>query len=415
MAQGALTAGAGRMQRLVADMVCKRGDSAEVRFQKTLFVTAAALEFPAGLVWGALYLAFDEPLAASIPFSYAGVTFANIVLCRLTGWYQGFRLAQMALTLVLPFLLMEALGGFVPSSAVVLWSITVPLGALAFAPRREAVAWFAAFAALVVLGAALEPVVQDGNNLPTAAVIVLFAMNIAGPALVAFGLLHYFVGQRDVAYGLLRREQERSERLLLNVLPAEIAAQLKEGPRRIAARYECVSVLFADIVGSTALAVELPPERMVGVLDEVFSHFDALVEKHGLEKIWTMGDSYMVASGVPKARADHAQALARMALEMREYLARSETAAEVGLRFRMGMNSGPAVAGVIGQKKFQYDIWGDAVNTAARMEAHGEPGRIQVSQATYEFIKDGFACAPRGVIEVKGKGMMETWWLEKAR
>ena len=404
MAQGALAIGAGRAQRFVADMVCKPGDSAEVRFQKTLFVTAAALEFPAGLVWGALYLVFDEPLAAGIPFGYSAATLVNMGLCRLTGWYQVFRLSQMVMTLVLPFLLMEALGGFGPSSGVVLWSITVPLGALAFASRREAVAWFAAFVGLVVLGAALEPVVQDENNLPAAAVVALFAMNIAGPALVAFGLLQYFVGQKDVAYGLLRREQERSERLLLNVLPAEIAA-----------RYECVSVLFVDIVGSTALAVELPPERMVGVLDEVFSHFDALVEKHGLEKIRTMGDSYMVASGVPKVRADHAQALARMALEMREYVGRSETAAAVGLRFRMGINSRPAVAGVIGQKKFQYDIWGDAVNTAARMETYGAPGRIQVSKAIYEFIKDEFACVPRGAIEVKGKGMMETWWLEGAR
>ena len=214
---------------------------------------------------------------------------------------------------------------------------------------------------------------------------------------------------------MLELEQEKSERLLLNVLPREIAAVLKEGDQTIADQYEAVSVLFADVVGSTALAVRLPPVKLVEVLNHAFSYFDSLVDKYGLEKIRTIGDNYMVASGVPQPRHDHAQALASMALEMKEYVSPQDDPGDVPLRFRIGMNAGPLVAGVIGHRKFHYDIWGDAVNTASHMESHGLPGKIQMTRATYELIKEEFVCQPRGFVEIKGKGQMETWFLESVR
>ena len=240
-------------------------------------------------------------------------------------------------------------------------------------------------------------------------------MNVAGVSIVAFVLVTYFVGQKNEALALLGQEQQRSERLLLNVLPKEIAALLKDDQRTIADQFDAVSVLFADVVGFTPLSARLAPKEMVELLNEVFSYFDSLTERYRLEKIRTIGDNYMVASGVPRPRPDHAHALAGMALEMNEFIQRRPSIGDGQLRFRMDMNSGPAVAGVIGRQKFHYDLWGDSVNTASRMESHGVPDKIQITRATYELVNDGFVCEPRGLIEVKGKGEMETWFLQARR
>ena len=234
---------------------------------------------------------------------------------------------------------------------------------------------------------------------------MFFALNVAAVSAIVFGLFRYFLN-------LLEREQDKSQRLLLNVLPAEIAGILREGGRTIADHHEVASVLFANVVGSTELAVRLSPENLVELLNEVFSHFDAIVERYDLEKIRTIGDNYMVASGVPRSRRDHAHALARMAIDMNSYVLSNHDTGSTPLQFRIGINSGPLVAGVIGRKKFHYDIWGDTVNTASRMESTGAPGKIQITQATYSFIKDQFTCSLRGTIDVKGKGKMETWFLE---
>ena len=392
------------LERIGADS----NDDEDVRRQKRLLVAIASLIIPAPIIWGGLYLVFDEPLAASIPLTYMAVSFLSIIVFGLTRRYYFFRFSQLILTLLLPFLLMLTLGGFVHGSAVVLWSLLSPLGALLFAGRRQAAVWFLAFLGLVAVSGALEPFAPADNNLPSAVEIAFFAMNLAAVSAVTLVLLRYFLR-------LLELEQEKSERLLLNVLPREIAAVLKEGDQTIADQYEAVSVLFADVVGSTALAVRLPPVKLVEVLNDAFSYFDSLVDKYGLEKIRTIGDNYMVASGVPQPRHDHAQALASMALEMKEYVSPQDDPGDVPLRFRIGMNAGPLVAGVIGHRKFHYDIWGDAVNTASHMESHGLPGKIQMTRATYELIKEEFVCQPRGFVEIKGKGQMETWFLESVR
>lgn len=234
--------------------------------------------------------------------------------------------------------------------------------------------------------------------------IIFFVMNFGAVSGITFVLLFYFVGQRNLF-------QEKSDNLLLNVLPKEIVLILKNEDRTIADQYECASVLFADLVGFTPLTAELDPVEMVDLLNEIFSHFDSLAQKYDLEKIRTIGDSYMVAAGVPRPRADHAQALARMALEMRDYCVSRAATSGRPLDFRIGLNSGPVVAGVIGHTKFHYDLWGDAVNTASRMESHGVPGKIQIGRATFELIQDEFICEPRGRVMVKGKGEMETWYL----
>jgi class 3 adenylate cyclase len=213
----------------------------------------------------------------------------------------------------------------------------------------------------------------------------------------------------------LKAEQEKSERLLLNILPAPIAARLKHDQGIIAEQFDDVTVLFADIVDFTTLAARITPTELVGVLNQIFSLFDQLAEQHGLEKIKTIGDAYMVVGGLPVARADHAEAIADMALDMRQGI--DSFNAEHGELFtmRIGISSGPAVAGVIGTTKFAYDLWGDTVNTASRMESHGLPGRIQVSAETYKRLRETYRFTARGRIDVKGKGAMRAYLLERKK
>ncbi len=228
---------------------------------------------------------------------------------------------------------------------------------------------------------------------------------------MVFTLLALFANQRQDALAALRTAQEQAEDLLLNILPSSIAEKLKAHPETIADQFSAASILFADVVDFTPRAEHQPPAEVVGMLDHLFTHFDTLVERYGLEKIKTIGDCYMVAAGVPSPRADHARALALMALDMLEAMRSNGAVGYLGLELRVGINSGPVVAGVIGRKRFLYDLWGDAVNTASRMESHGTPGRIQITRATYELLRDDFECEPRGTVAVKGKGDMETWYL----
>ena len=209
----------------------------------------------------------------------------------------------------------------------------------------------------------------------------------------------------------LRREREKSESLLLNILPAPIAQRLKDGEATIADRYEEVTILFADIVGFTPLSERMVPDDLVGLLNRIFTAFDRLADRHGLEKIKTIGDAYMVAGGLPQRRADHAQAVARMALDMQTAIAAFADPEGRPLQLRIGIHTGPAAAGVIGARKFIYDVWSDTVNTASRMESHSFPAKIQVTQETYGRLKDAFLFEDRGEIMIKGKGAMRTYFL----
>ena len=209
----------------------------------------------------------------------------------------------------------------------------------------------------------------------------------------------------------LAREQNQSERLLLNILPKAIAQQLKEGQNNIADKFTDVTILFADIVGFTKLSQTISPIELVNLLNQIFSAFDRLSEQHNLEKIKTIGDAYMVASGLPHPQKYHAQAIAEMALDMQREIEKLNTQKNLKLSIRVGINTGPVVAGVIGKKKFNYDLWGDAVNTASRMESHGIPGMIQVTESTYSCLQDQYHFQKRGLIKVKGKGEMITYFL----
>jgi len=385
-----------------------QNDDDDIRLQKSLLVVCAFPFMVAGVAWGLIYVFSNEPLAGAIPLSYSFISLLSIINFGRTRQYRFFRFSQLALILLLPFFLMVALGGFINSSAVILWSLISPLGALLFDEPRHAPRWFLAFAILVVLSGVLQPYVRFANNLSSVLVIFFFVINLIGVGSLVFMMVFYFVGQKNMF-------QQKSETLLLNILPREIAAILKNESRTIADHYNEASVLFADMVGFTPLSAQLPPVEMVELLNEVFSFFDSLLDKYGVEKIRTIGDSYMVASGVPRGRSDHAQALARMALEMRDYIFTHTFRNGQRVSFRIGINSGSMIAGVIGRRKFVYDVWGDAVNIASRMESHGLGNAVQITQATYELIRDEFVCEPRGTVNVNGKGEMEVWLVMSAK
>jgi len=368
--------------------------------QKRLTVGLTLIESIVGLLWGAFYFAFGAGPPAAIPAGFGIFSLIHTGVFAATRHLAAYRTIQLGLVLLLPFLLMVSLGGFMPSSAVILWSGLCPLLSLLIGGLRQTIFWFVAFVALLVAAVFLDPLLNP-VILPAPLVTALFAANIAGVMALVFGALYYFVGQRDYF-------QARSEMLLLNVLPKDIAEILKDEQRTIADYHEEASILFADVVQFTQLSAAMTPLELVTILDEVFLAFDRLVEKYGVEKIKTIGDCYMVAAGVPRPRADHAQALANLALDIQVLIAERRYGGR-HLDFRIGINSGPVVAGVIGRRKFIYDLWGDAVNVASRMESQGQSDAIQITQATYELIKGEFVCSAQGKINVKGRGEIEVW------
>ena len=396
----------------LAELAAEAGDDPEIKLRKALLLRVSFLIILAAALWGVLYLIFSEPLAGAIPLSYSAFSLLTLLGFLATRRYDLYLTAQLVLILLLPFLLMVALGGFVNSSAVVLWSVLCPMAALVFDRPEKAPRWMLLYAGLLILGGALQPYVRLTNNLPPTMIVPLFfVLNLGTVSGIAFFLLYYFVSEKDRAYRMLNLERERADQLLLNVLPKEVAPRLKQSGQTIAEHFDSASVLFADIVGSTTLFADMEPREIVDWLNEVFSAFDVLLDKYGLEKIRTIGDSYMVAAGVPSPRPDHARALALMALEMCEQLQQMPARNGRRIAFRMGMNSGPMVGGVIGKTKFHYDLWGDTVNTASRMESHGEAGKIQVTQQTYDLLRGEFDFEPRGLIPIKGKGELQTWFL----
>jgi len=383
-------------------------DSSDLRLEKRISIGVICVATVALVLWGALYTWLGEPRAGTLFFVWAAFSVATLALLAIGLLnFNLFMLASISGLLGFSFLITLLLGGLLNSGGHMAWGLLAPLAPLLRNRPREAMVWFVAFVTLVAL-LVLQPA---STNLASPFAPLFLAMNVVGVSSMAIGALYYFLEQRNLAYSLLRREQERSENLLLNILPSEIADRLKHSGDTIADYYPSASVLYADLVGFTPLTAKLAPKEMVDLLNDIFSHFDALVERYGVEKIRTIGDNYMVAAGLPQSRPDHAHLLAGMALDICAFIESWAGRLATPINFRIGINSGPLIAGVIGRRKFQYDLWGDTVNVASRMESQGTPGKIQITEATYELIKDEFVCERRGTLTVKGKGEMETWYL----
>ena len=400
-----------RLERLARIGVLPSDTREEALRKETLVLSAAVITF-LSVVWVGIYWTLGLYLSAAIPFAYQVVSVVNLSLFARTKRYRFFRACALALSLILPFALQLTLGGFVASSGVVLWSFTAPVGALLFADRRAAGRWFGAFAVVIAVSAALDPFLANKTaEIPNWIRLSFFALNILGVTGTGYLLLHYFVRERDLAAEQVATERERSERLLLNILPAPIAERLKSGEPLIADGVEDVGVLFADISGFTPLSATMQPEELVQLLNRVFTAFDRMAAEYGLEKIKTIGDAYMVASGLLEGHPEHPRRLVEAGLAMQR-----EARALGGIELRIGIDIGPVVAGVIGRRKFSYDLWGDTVNTASRMESHGVPGTIHVTDRARSRLDKWFEFEDRGDIDVKGKGPMRTHLLiEPAR
>ena len=299
-----------------------------------------------------------------------------------------------------------SLGGFRSSGLVFIWVAASAIMAIITGQSRLATLWIFLFLVTTGIFTIAEPLIATLDpGVPEKLSNLLFALNFG------FGLTYMIANSFYFMY-LLEVSRKQADDLLLNILPGPVAKRLKEGEETIADSYESASIMFVDIVNFTPISAASTPKEMVLLLSELFSQFDELVEKHHAEKIETVGDSYMVAVGLPIRRDDHAQAIASLALDMRAYLEKSIVINGRTINCRIGINSGPVMAGVIERKKISYHVWGDTVNTASRMESHGIPGQIQISEPTYELIKENFHCEPRGTIEVKGKGPMQTYLLK---
>ena len=284
-------------------------DDVAVRLDKSMLLAAAVMMGSLAIVWGTAYLVLGVPAGAAVTYGYSGLCAVSIVAFGVTRRYRFFRFSQLLAALILPCVLMIVLGGFIASSGVIMWALMSPLGALVLAGRKQAVFWLAAYLALIPVSAVIADFVDITIGLGSTTITVFFIMNIAGVSLVNFVLQQYFLGQKERTLALLEIERNKSDGLLLNILPEEIAGVLRDGGAVPPERFDAVTVLFADIVGFTPLAATLEPVDMVEVLNEVFLYFDGLVESYGVEKIKTIGDSYMAAAGVPIRRTDHAEVM----------------------------------------------------------------------------------------------------------
>lgn len=309
-------------------------DSNDIVLQKQLTVALSLVIVPLAIFWGGVYLAVGAPVSAAITLSYSVITPITTTVFAFTRHLGFYRFGQLLMFLILPWLLMTSLGGFKNSSAVIIWATLAPLAALLLEDLRQAVFWLLGLVALLILSGVVQPNL-NAPALPEAFITWFFVLNIGAVICLGFATLYYFVGQRNFF-------QERSEMLLLNILPKEISEALKAEQRTIAAHYDAASILFADVVSFTPMAATMTPLRLVDLLNEVFQVFDVLVEKYDLEKIKTIGDCYMVAAGVPRTRPDHAQALVQLALDMQAAVSEREFGGR-RLAFRIGINSGPVL------------------------------------------------------------------------
>lgn len=374
-----------------------------LRLRKKVALFAAFGVLTVAPLWVVTYLVLDRPLSAAIPGAYIVVTAGSLLWVRWRRTVDGFVRLQAALMCFLPMMLQWTLGGFQHGSAVGLWAFMAPvLMFVCFGPRA-AVRWFAVFVVLVVVSGFFEPALRSMvPPPPEPAHTGFFVVNMLIPVAVVLLVIGYFVRQGDAA-------NERTETLLLQILPGAIVERLKGGEAQIADRHEEATVLFADIVGFTAFADATPPERTVDLLSRVFAELDALAARHGLEKIKTLGDGYIAVAGVTAARHDHALAATAMGLEVDRALSDALSVDWPGLRLRVGLASGTVMAGVIGTERFSFDVWGDTVNTASRMASEAEPGAVQATEATHALIEAAYECRRRDAVEVKGKGLMTTY------
>lgn len=393
-------------------------DSEELRLQKSLLVFATGLICFALMLWLLIYWQIGPQFSSTLPFAFQILLVGNLLIYIKTLNFDRFRITQSSIFLFMPFVAQWCIGNFLTASGVSLWALLAPIGAVLFIGVQESAAWFIAYIFLMVLSGTFDYYLADNllineHKVPLHSTAFFFALNFVSVSTIVYLLLRYSAMEKQKAqkrleetHQLLQVEQGRSERLLLNILPGPIAERLKNSNQTIADGFADVTVMFADIVGFTKVAEGLTPQQVFTMLNKIFSSFDELAEKYGMEKIKTIGDAYMVAGGLDNVHNDYSAAIADMALEMRDLLHRDFNVNQMHLELRIGIGTGPVVAGVVGKKKFIYDLWGDTVNIASRITSEGVPSMVQVDPNTYHRLRERFNFHEPQTIYLKGKGDM---------
>ena len=407
------------LQRL-GNAAIDANDSDDLRLRKTLLIFASGLMNMAAIVWLAIYWALGLKLPTTIPLAYQVISALILVVYLKTRNFDFFRIAQLSLFLFAPFVIQWSIGSFVNSSGIVLLALLAPVGAMVVYGPRESIPWFVAYVVFTAMSGAFDYFLASGESsgVPMRTVAVFFVLNFTILSSIVYLLLRYFVQQKDTfqnelsrQHELMRTEQRKSEQLLTTILPPHIAARLKQDQSTIADGFADVSVMFADIVGFTTMAEELTPKEVVSFLNEVFTRFDDLAEKHKVDKIKTIGDAYMVAGGVSGDDTQYVSAVAEMALEMVELTRTSDVTRRYNVAFHVGIATGPVIAGVIGAKRFIYDLWGDTVNVASRITSEAPPSEIYVDKTTYRRLGHRYVFSEPRDLMFKGKGMMTVYQL----
>lgn len=403
------------LKAIVPEITEETTDTQEEKLRKSLLIFACAFMNLAVVLWLAIYWMMGLHYSADVPLGYQLVSVASLLYYFKTKRFETFRFIQLNLFLFAPFVMQWSIGSSVTSSGVMLWALLAPIGALVVSGWRESIPWFIAYIVMTVVSGSFDYFLSEGGDggVPMKTIGVFFALNFAAMSSIIYFLVRYFVmetdrikSQLDQQHQLLAEEQKKSERVLLNVLPNSIAQRLKHNQGLIADGYADVTVMFADLVNFTQLTESLSPEQMVALLNTIFSGFDELCEKYGVEKIKTIGDAYMVVGGLNRERDNYTCDIADIALEMRDFVAHHPQFSKYNLSIHTGIATGPVVAGVIGTKRFIYDLWGDTVNIASRLTDEAVRGVIQVDKTTYNRIRHEYAFEPPAVIHVKGKGEM---------
>jgi class 3 adenylate cyclase len=389
-------------------------DSEDVRLQKSLLFFATGLISFASMFWLFIYWQIGPHISSTIPFLFQLLLIANLAFYLKTLKLELFRQTQLALFLLMPFVAQWSMGNFVTAGGISLWALLAPIGATLMSGTRKAQGWFFAYVFLTVLSGGLEYYRAATMFLELVSIrtmLLFFVLNFTVVSALIFLLMRYSAIEKqktqfrlEKAHHLLLLEQERSERLLLNILPGKIAQRIKKSDQTIADGFADVSVMFVDIVNFTHIAEGMTPLQVFSMLNRVFSSFDELAEQYGLEKIKTIGDAYMVAGGLNDQLENFTAALADLALAMRDLLQRDFQVNTMRLEVRIGISSGPIIAGVVGKKKFIYDLWGDTVNLASRITSEVFPGFVHVDRATYRKLWPLFDFEAPRTLRLKGKG-----------
>ncbi len=391
-------------------------DDDETRLRKSLLIFATGLVSMGAMLWLFLYWQMGPQFSSTVPFVFQIMLITNLLFFFKTGNFEFFRYSQLALFLFSPFVIQWGIGNFITASGTSLWGLLAPIGAVLVFGARESTAWIFAYIFLTALSGFFDYYLADSLQpaaqvVPTRVSVFFFALNFAAISSIVYLLLRYATQEKAKieaalveTHRLLQDEQDRSERLLLNILPGPIAERLKHDKQTIADGFADVTVMFVDIVNFTKVAEGLTPQQVFSMLNRIFSSFDELAELFGTEKIKTIGDAYMVAGGLNNDQGNYSKAIADLALAMRDLLQHDFKINDMRLEVRIGIGTGPVVAGVVGKKKFIYDLWGDTVNLASRITSEGVPGMVQVDEATYRRLLPHFEFHEPQVVYLKGKG-----------